>query len=114
MITDQRYGAEIVTNKGKIFKYDAIECLAASYIKVDIQYKDIHSLWVVDFGQPQKLIEAESTVYLRSKDLHSPMGLNISAFSSKEMAEKVEQLYIGEILSWEQVKKMVKENWMQK
>ena len=28
-ISDNRYGAELVTDKGKVFYFDAVECLAA-------------------------------------------------------------------------------------
>ena len=29
-IVDPRYGAELVTTKGKVYKYDAVECLINS------------------------------------------------------------------------------------
>ena len=31
MVMDKRYGAELVTDKGKIYFFDSIECLAVSY-----------------------------------------------------------------------------------
>ena len=114
MISDTRYGGEMVTIKGKVYKYDSIECLAASYLKGEINQAEIHSLWTVDFAQPEKLIDAKQALYLQSKDLHSPMGLNLSAFAEQATAEKVERLYIGSLLGWDEVQKVVQQKWLDK
>jgi copper chaperone NosL len=112
MISDTRYGGELVTQKGKIYKYDSVECLAAWCLTEETKSNEIHSLWVVDFDHPEKLINANQSIYLRSKDLHSPMGLNLSAFSDRTTAEKVERLYIGSLHNWDDIKNVVKDNWL--
>ncbi|NPA58055.1 MAG: hypothetical protein GXN94_02045 [Aquificae bacterium] len=111
-ITDPRYGSELLLKTGKAYKFDSIECLAAYYLK-NKNNPNIHSLWVPDF-LTKKFIPAETAVYLHSKDLPSPMGLNISAFKSKEELEKVRQKYGGEVLNWEQVLQLVKKEWLEK
>jgi copper chaperone NosL len=112
MISDTRYGGELVTAKGKIYKYDSVECLAAWCLTEKIKPGAIHSLWVVDFNHPEKLINASQAIYLQSKDLRSPMGLNLSAFSERNMAQKVEQLYIGVLIDWDDVQILVKNQWL--
>ncbi len=114
MITDQRYGSEVVSQTGKNYKFDSIECMAAYILTKKIPSEQIYSLWVTNFGVPKQLIKAKPAVYLRSKDLHSPMGLNLSAFKSKELAEKVQRLYTGELMSWDDVLSYVKIQWIDK
>ncbi len=110
-ITDPRYGSELLLKTGKAYKFDSVECLAAFYM----EYKDknkIHSLWVPDF-LTKEFIPAEKALYLRAKDLPSPMGLNLSAFKNKQELEKVKQKYGGEILNWQQVLHLVQKEWLE-
>jgi copper chaperone NosL len=112
MISDTRYGGELVTRKGKIYKFDSVECLSGWCLTEKTKPDDIYSLWVVDFDHPENLINANQAIYLQSKDLRSPMGLNLTAFSDSSMANKVEQLYIGSLLDWDDVQQEVKNQWL--
>ncbi|ACO03413.1 MAG TPA: hypothetical protein DEP48_00320 [Persephonella sp.] len=111
-IMDDRYGAELVTSTGKVYKFDSVECLAGFYLKNKDRLK-IHSLWVTDF-QKKNLIPAQKAFYLHSKDLPSPMGMNLSAFASEDELKIVKEKYGGEILKWEDVLTLVKEKWLNK
>ena len=111
-ITDPRYGSEILLKTGKAYKFDSIECLAAFYIENKEKMK-INSLWVPDFIS-KKFIPAEKALYLHSKELPSPMGMNLTAFEKKEELEKVKEKYGGEVLNWNQVVDLVKKEWIQK
>jgi len=110
-ITDPRYGSELLLKTGKAYKFDSIECLAAYFIK-NKNNQDIHSLWVPDF-LTKRFIPAETAVYLHSKNLPSPMGLNLSAFKTKEELEKIKQKYGGEVLNWKQVLQLVEKEWLE-
>lgn len=93
----------MVSKKGKIHKFDSIECMAAYYRKEGITENEVHSLWVTSFDRPGELIDAATAPYLRSETLRSPMGKNLSAFSNEAVAQKAREEYRGEILGWEQV-----------
>ena len=114
MISDPRYGAEIVTEKGKIYKFDSIECMPAFLRQVQMTNVNILSFWVVDFNTPQKLINAYKAVYLHSKNLRSPMGLNLTAVNNQEAAQNLQSRYQGQIISWAEVQLIVQENWINK
>jgi copper chaperone NosL len=103
-ITDSKYGAELITSKGKIYKYDSIECLADVIKKNKFGKEDISSLWVVDFNNPGNFISAENAHYLKNDKFHSPMGLNVLAVESDADVSKIYNLHGGEILKWELVK----------
>jgi len=111
MISDSRFGGELVTNKGKVYKYDSVECLAASYINYTKENEDVHSLWVVDFNITEQLINAEQAIYLRNKDLRSPMGLDITAFTDSLTAGKRQVSSTGTLLSWKEVQEVVNKQW---
>jgi copper chaperone NosL len=112
-ISDLRYGAEIVTTKGKNYKYDSIECMTADVL-TDKASIDIQGIWVIDFNDPGNFIKARDAHYVHSDLLKSPMGLNFSAFSNMETARNVENVFPGEIIKWKDVKMIVKREWLEK
>ncbi len=111
-ITDPRYGSELLLKTGKPYKFDSIECLAAFYIE-NKEKLPIASLWVPDF-LTKTFIKAQTAYYLHSKNLPSPMSLNLSAHKTKENLEKVKSKYGGEELSWQGVLDLVKREWIEK
>jgi copper chaperone NosL len=110
MASDARFGAEIVTSKGKILKFDSVECLAG-FLNKKGSGADVASLWVVDFGHPSKLIDATRGFYLQSDKLNSPMGLNLTAFSDREAAAGMQATFPGATLTWPEVLKFVGQRW---
>lgn len=114
IISDQRYGTELITTKGKIYKFDSIECLAAYLIEDKKDAKNLQSIWTIDFKYPEKFIDAKEAWYLHSDLLKSPMGLNLSSFTDKNAAENVKNVFPGELIRWKDVKKIVKIKWVDK
>jgi len=112
IISEQGYGAELVTQKGKVYKFDTIECLTAYILKERIEPERIHSMWAVNFNGTDTLLDVNKSIFLHSDRLHSPMGLNLSAFSTRGDAEDMRQKYGGQLLSWQEVQEFVKEKWI--
>lgn len=99
-IMDNKYGAEIITNKGKVYKYDAVECM----IKQDmIKNEEIESHYVIDFSHPGNLAEANNSFYLISEKLPSPMGANLTSFKERDDAEKNQKEFGGTVYSWQEI-----------
>ena len=78
VISDARYGAELVTAKGKVRRFDSIECLAAYYLQVRAEGQ-VRSLWVTDFARPGTLVPAADAQYVRAAGPGSPMGMGLTA-----------------------------------
>ena len=114
IISDQRYGTELITTKGKIYKYDSIECLAAYLIEEKKGTDDLQSIWTIDFKFPEKFVDATKAWYLHSELLKSPMGLNLCSFKDKNSAENIKNVFPGELIRWQDVKEIVKKNWIDK
>ena len=81
MISDPRFGSELVTKKGKVYKYDAIECMVRDLIK-NGESNYAHIL-ITDYHEPKKLIDATQSIFLFSSDRPSPMGSNLTAYKSR-------------------------------
>jgi copper chaperone NosL len=104
-ISDRRFGGEILTQKGKVYKFDDSHCLT-DYLKSNfLAASDIKEVYLVDFANQGKLIPTGESLLIKSEELRSPMGGNIAAFSQKDSLEKYKQLFSGELISWEQAKK---------
>jgi len=101
-IVDKTHAAQLVTAKGKQFKFDAIECMV-NYIGQNREEKTA-LLLVADYGNPGEMTEAEKATYLITPAIKSPMGANLSGFSVKSAAEEVQQKNQGEIYTWESLK----------
>ena len=109
LITDKNYGAELITQKGKVFKYDSIECLAANQKKY--KKEDIHSMWVVNFYPPNELININFAHFLLSDNLKSPMGLYLSAYKNETNLEEVKNKYGGKKNNWKELTDYVDKEW---
>jgi copper chaperone NosL len=110
-ITDHKYGAEIVNKKGKTFKFDALECMAKYIVEKEIDTENIHSIWTVDYTNPGQLIDAEKAHYLRARSLPSPMAMFLTSFPNQNELKKVKEQHEGDILNWDGVLEIVKEEW---
>ncbi len=98
IISDAQFGAELVTKKGKVYKYDAIECLIPALLENGEDHY-AHVL-VTDYHKPKEFIPAREASFLISKDLPSPMGAFLSAYETNDVANKAMAQYQGKVYDW--------------
>ncbi|HNQ12002.1 MAG TPA: nitrous oxide reductase accessory protein NosL [Bacteroidia bacterium] len=110
LIMDSRFGSEAVTKKGKVFKFDSIECLVHYYLSDNISESEISMLLITSYTNPNILINAYDGFYLISKSMPSPMGEFLNGFSSKEDAIKFQVEQGGDIYNWEELLNYFKVN----
>ena len=101
VISDQKFGGELITQKGKLYKFDSIECLAAYYRSLNV--KDVQSMWTIDFSNPGLWVKADVAYYLRSKNIPSPMGMFLSSYASRVTSEEMKTQMDGDLLNWQEV-----------
>lgn len=102
-IVDRQHAAQLVTKKGKQFKFDAIECMLNSLNQK--QNSGENQIYLVsDYGKGT-MTKAEDATYLVSQAIKSPMGAFLSAFSSRAEAMITKDQHGGEIYTWEEIKK---------
>lgn len=98
-IMSNKYGIELITAKGKIYKFDDISC-GVTYAEKNSA--EGNKIYVADH-QSGKLIDATAAFYLKSDKNRTPMNSMIVAFSSGTDAEKLQKSKGGEILTWKKV-----------
>lgn len=113
VVSDPKFGGQLVTSTGKKMKFDSAECLAA-YVNGGLGSTTIRSLWVIDYRHPGQWIEADRAVFLKSEHIPSPMGMYISAFANQEDLSQVSKELDGSMLNWVEVRNLVAETWSRK
>lgn len=104
-ISDERFGAEIVTKKSRLYKFDDARCLLDFKKAGSIEDKDIAGIYLTNFSAPHQLIAAENALYLKSPQLHSPMNGNIAVFELADSLQKAEKIFKGYTLLWDEISK---------
>ena len=101
-IVDAKYAAELVTKKGKIYTYDAIECLVND-LEAHPEDGVAHRL-IKDFSAPDQWVEATTAVFVIHPKVQSPMGGNLAGFSVATNAQKALSIPADSLLTWEEIK----------
>jgi copper chaperone NosL len=101
-IVDKQHVAQVVTEKGKNYKYDAIECMVNDLNNWDKPPVKLHL--VADYKKPGELTDALTASYLISKEIPSPMGAFLSGFSSAAARDEMHNSVQGEKLNWNELK----------
>ncbi|MBT8394227.1 MAG: nitrous oxide reductase accessory protein NosL, partial [Bacteroidia bacterium] len=98
-IVDKVHASEVVTKKGKVYKFDASECMINFMDEFDTS--TIKLYLSNNYTEPEVLIDATQATFLISKNVPSPMGGFLTAFKNKEDALKVKEQKGGETYTWE-------------
>jgi copper chaperone NosL len=110
-IVDKSFGSQLVTNKGKAFKFDSIECLAAFEQTAESDLTMNGSSWVTDFKNPGKFIKIDSAKLIFNEAHSSPMGVGLLGFSSESDADNYLSENGGQKMKWADVLSLVKSKW---
>jgi copper chaperone NosL len=74
-IADPRFGAELITDKGRVLKYDAAECMIHHLASDAPPHR---ALFAIAYDTPRELYPVDSLVYVLSPTFKSPMGANLA------------------------------------
>lgn len=106
-IVDKQHASQMVTAKGKAYKYDAVECMVHS-LQDEFKNTEMAHYLVADFNQPGELINATNASYLVSEKIQSPMGANLSAFKTEDAVNKAKEKFTGDTYSWKEIQDHLK------
>ncbi|HEX5581150.1 MAG TPA: nitrous oxide reductase accessory protein NosL, partial [Gemmatimonadaceae bacterium] len=106
MVSDARFGAQLVTGTGKTLTFDSVECLAGWYLDQQ-DATEVRSLWVTDFRHPGTFVPATEARFVRGTQ-HSPMGLGIVAFAADADPAVLAREFGGATLDWAAVLEAVR------
>ena len=97
-IIDNQHASELITSKGRAYKFDAIECLLNYRREIDPE--DVAIYVCNHYTQPGELINMDKATYLISEGIPSPMGAYLTAFDSQEAAAGAQGEHGGTLYTW--------------
>lgn len=100
-IADGKFGAEAITQKGRVYKFDDIMCMV-NYCKANPETK-MKVFYVNDFTKENVLIPAESAFFLSGGMIQSPMRGGFVAFSSKKDLAVLQSKLNAKSITWDVV-----------
>jgi copper chaperone NosL len=102
-LTDPKYGGEIITNKGKVYKFDDIDCLLSYMKATEFDKKSVKTVYLVDYAGEHKFVEAGRSVIYKSEELRTPMNGFMAAFQNSELCKKSVGNLKGVELKWSEL-----------
>lgn len=102
IISDERFAAAIVWaddgGRHELLLDDAGELADVKRVASDREVVYVHDALSADW------IDARAAVFLRSEDLHTPMGTGVAAYADRASAEAAQQARGGELLALDDVR----------
>jgi copper chaperone NosL len=98
--SDARFGGEILSTKGKVYKFDDLHCLIAFRNSNKIAIDDIKEIYFVDFLDNHDLKKQSEVTLYKSDLFRTPMNGNIAAFSNHDRLNALKQDFRGEEVDW--------------
>ncbi len=83
-IADQKYSAEIVTKKGKVYKFDDIHCMLSFSKANTADAAQVKDYYLSDFGGTHALVKVADCHFLQGNQIHGPMNGDIIAFGNRD------------------------------
>lgn len=104
-LTDKRFGAEVVTDKGKVYKFDDLNCLVNFLKEGTVAEADIAQIVAVDFKKTGSFVDVNQAFFLQNEAIKSPMRADVASFSDKKDLESVKtEVGGGKEMTWAEVK----------
>lgn len=85
-ITNIKYATEMITEKGRIYKFDDLSCMN-TYESSETEKAKNAKFYVIDFPT-EKFVEKANATLVQGGTIKSPMGGNTQAFENISVAEK--------------------------
>lgn len=100
-IIDKRYASEMVTKKGKVYKFDDIVCLKKYMSDNNFGPEDL-LIFVADYSNPDgKFLDAKQAVYLHHAIFRTPMNGGYAALATSEKGLALKDSLHTDLLKWE-------------
>lgn len=103
-IMEKEYACELVTTKGKVFKFDDISCLV-KYLKAS-QTTEVDYAFIVvnNFKNPKSFVDVKKAAFLSGEGFTSPMRGDLAAFSATKDIEAAKKKDPNiKVFSWKEV-----------
>lgn len=108
VISDRQFASQLVSDKGKAYLFDSVECLVAFSLK-NPDIKESAAIYLPNFSDPGSWIQFENAAIYRASRVQSPMGLSL--FALPQHQNGVELYENAEKLSWDNTLQLIQNEW---
>lgn len=106
-IVDKTHAAQVVTNKGRNYKFDATECLI-HYLEEQSSEDNMLHVLSANFLNPGEMLDVNTSAFIISDNIPSPMGAFLSVVENTSLANEVVEENGGDIYTWSEIKDVLK------
>ncbi len=112
-IRTKRFGAELETEDGTRHKFCSAEHMIAFMMEDDSITDENSKARVVEFIDGGQLIDPTQTTVLKTPNQPSPGGMNFlpMATGQDHAIQRMQDLYTGELLTWDEAREQVAKEW---
>ena len=108
VVSDRQFVSQIVSDKGKSYPFDSIECMVAyAYQSPDIA--ENAKLYAADYTTQGQWVLLENADIYHAESVPSPMGLSLFALPSEEPIPS--QIADAERMNWDETVNFVVGKW---
>ncbi|MGZ3948927.1 MAG: nitrous oxide reductase accessory protein NosL, partial [Flavisolibacter sp.] len=102
-IMDPKFGGEIITKKGRIYKFDDSHCMVHFLKTGSLKEADVAQTLFIDYEHENNFLDVRLSYFVVSDRLKSPMNGNAACFPSAQIAEQKVKEFNGVIKNWDQL-----------
>jgi len=108
VISDRQFASQLVSDKGKSYPFDSIECMAA-YAYQTPEIAENAKIYTADFTRRGEWLLLENADIYHADSVPSPMGLSLFALPRQEAVPA--GIENQEKMSWNETVKFVVDRW---
>jgi len=102
-ILDGKYASQVISTKGKVYKFDDSHCLFEFLKNGGVWRNEIAGIYFSDFAGSGKWLKSDQAIFLKSDKLRGPMGGTVAVFTSEAVAKTMNAQVGGEIVTWQEL-----------
>ncbi|HWV30097.1 MAG TPA: nitrous oxide reductase accessory protein NosL [Dyadobacter sp.] len=99
-ISDLRFSCEMISQKGRSYKFDDVKCMISFTTEGEIDQADAGAFYVADF-KTEALMPVTEVSLLHSEQLRSPMGGNCAGFKDATELAQAQNQFQGTVIAWD-------------
>lgn len=103
IISERSFGAELVTVKGKVYKFDDTHCIISFLKSGTLKETDKPEVYLVDYAQNEKLIPASKAFLLQGDAIRGPMAGTIAAFETASSMQEFQKTWNAQQVKWNDI-----------
>ena len=102
IISESDFAAQYISTKGMVRKFDDLGCMFHHLVDQEKLGENVFKVYVKDYVTKQ-WINGEKAFYVRSKDIKTPMGHGVVAFTNTDDSKKFKGDFHGNFIQIRQL-----------